>query len=102
MNELSAVEKELRQRTKVLNAIKYTPWSGNVGIQIKENSDCFETTVSDTGIGISQKDLPHIFDDFIDKPAQPEDLIQKVEELLKIKISKWVNWPEKQKKSVEE
>lgn len=41
-------------------------------------------------------------DDFIDKPAQPEDLIQKVEELLKIKISKWVNWPEKQKKSVEE
>jgi DNA-binding response OmpR family regulator len=34
-------------------------------------------------------------DDFIDKPAQPEDLIQKVEKLLKMKISKWVNWPEK-------
>lgn len=34
-------------------------------------------------------------DDFIDKPAQPEDLIQKVEKLLEMKISKWVSRPEK-------
>jgi len=34
-------------------------------------------------------------DDFIDKPAQPEDLLRKVERLLEMKTSKWVNWPEK-------
>jgi len=34
-------------------------------------------------------------DDFIDKPVQPEELIKKVDQLLKQKISKWVNWPEK-------
>jgi len=32
-------------------------------------------------------------DDFIDKPAQPEDLVQKVKELLKKGVSKWKNWP---------
>lgn len=41
-------------------------------------------------------------DDFIDKPAQPEDLVQKVKKLLKMKISKWVNWPEKRKEPNEE
>ncbi len=34
-------------------------------------------------------------DEFIDKPAQPKDLIQKVERLLEMKVSKWANWPEK-------
>lgn len=32
-------------------------------------------------------------DDFIDKPAQPDELIQKVERLLKQKVSKWADWP---------
>jgi len=48
----------------IVNAIKYTPWDGNVRIQIKEKSDCFEVVVYDTGIGISQEDLSHIFEDF--------------------------------------
>ncbi|MCM8804300.1 MAG: response regulator [Candidatus Omnitrophica bacterium] len=34
-------------------------------------------------------------DDFIDKPVQPEALLKKVEELLKQKVSKWANWPDK-------
>ena len=34
-------------------------------------------------------------DDFIDKPAQPEDLVQKVEKLLGLEKSAWSNWPEK-------
>jgi two-component system, OmpR family, alkaline phosphatase synthesis response regulator PhoP len=33
-------------------------------------------------------------DSFLDKPAHSEDLISKVEELLKQKTSKWQNWPE--------
>jgi DNA-binding response OmpR family regulator len=32
-------------------------------------------------------------DDFIDKPAQPEKLVEKVRALLDMKVSKWVNWP---------
>lgn len=36
-------------------------------------------------------------DDFINKPAQPDELIEKVEKLLQFKKSKWFNWPEKQK-----
>lgn len=38
-------------------------------------------------------------DDFIDKPAQPEELIEKVEKLLKIGASKWINWPEETKET---
>jgi DNA-binding response OmpR family regulator len=33
-------------------------------------------------------------DDFINKPAQPDELIEKVEKLLQFKKSKWFNWPE--------
>ena len=32
-------------------------------------------------------------DDFIDKPAETEDLIRKVEKLIEQKTSKWVDWP---------
>lgn len=32
-------------------------------------------------------------DDFIDKPAQPDELVQKVERLLQQKVSKWADWP---------
>jgi DNA-binding response OmpR family regulator len=33
-------------------------------------------------------------DDFIDKPAQPADLLQKAKNLLDLKVSKWAHWPE--------
>ncbi len=33
-------------------------------------------------------------DSFLDKPVHSEDLIRKVEELLRQKTSKWQNWPE--------
>jgi CheY-like chemotaxis protein len=32
-------------------------------------------------------------DDFIDKPAQPDELLEKVEKLVDQKTSKWANWP---------
>jgi two-component system alkaline phosphatase synthesis response regulator PhoP len=34
-------------------------------------------------------------DSFLDKPVRTEELYSKVEDLLKQKISKWRNWPEK-------
>ena len=35
-------------------------------------------------------------DSFLDKPVKSEELFQKVEDLLKLKTSKWKNWPEKE------
>jgi DNA-binding response OmpR family regulator len=34
-------------------------------------------------------------DDFIDKPAQPRALVEKVEKLLEQGVSKWRSWPRK-------
>lgn len=33
-------------------------------------------------------------DEFINKPAQPDELYQKLDKLVKMKESKWKNWPE--------
>ena len=38
-------------------------------------------------------------DAFLDKPVRSEELYLKVEELLKQKTSKWINWPEKNNKN---
>jgi CheY-like chemotaxis protein len=35
-------------------------------------------------------------DSFLDKPVQFDELFQKVEQLLRQKISKWKNWPDKE------
>ena len=40
-----------------------------------------------------EKHLP--VDGFIDKPPEPKDLAEKVDVLLKQKISVWANWPDK-------
>ena len=46
------------------NAVRYTPEGGYVKVEITEESHKIHVRVSDTGIGISQTDLPHIFDRF--------------------------------------
>ncbi|MGF7032150.1 signal transduction histidine kinase [Paenibacillus mucilaginosus] len=43
------------------NALKFTPESGTVRIAIKTGVDKVQVKVSDTGIGISEEDLAHIF-----------------------------------------
>ncbi len=53
------------------NAIKFTPEGGEISISAEMISpDTAEITVSDTGIGIHAKDLPHIFKEFyyVDRP----------------------------------
>jgi heavy metal sensor kinase len=46
------------------NAIKYTPPGGSVRVSVSENDGQVVVSVKDTGLGISPRDLPHIFERF--------------------------------------
>ena len=48
----------------VENAIKYTPQGGEVRVAVTEEGGEVISCVSDTGIGISPEDQPHIFNQF--------------------------------------
>ncbi len=48
----------------VFNALKFTPKDGQVELQVARQGEWFVLTVTDSGIGIAQKNLPFIFDRF--------------------------------------
>jgi len=48
----------------LLNSIKYTPESGSVELNAKNNGEDILVEVSDTGIGIPEKEQSQIFDEF--------------------------------------
>jgi signal transduction histidine kinase len=46
------------------NAIKYTGFGGKIQVSLGQDETHVTGVVCDTGIGISQEDLPHVFDEF--------------------------------------
>jgi signal transduction histidine kinase len=56
------------------NAIRYTPSGGRVGIRAERRSDDILVSVSNSGDGIPQEDLPHVFERFyrVDKSRDRE------------------------------
>jgi two-component system phosphate regulon sensor histidine kinase PhoR len=46
------------------NSIKYTPKGGTVFVSAEEDETNFYVEIRDTGIGISEEDLPHLFERF--------------------------------------
>ena len=48
----------------ILNAIKFTPEGGAIGVVIQRDADAVRIRVSDSGQGIAPADLPHVFGAF--------------------------------------
>ena len=64
---LPMVEADIKLMERVIqnllsNAIQYTPENGKVKINVKKLDDAVAVEMENTGQGISEQDLPHIFD----------------------------------------
>jgi len=46
------------------NSVKYTPKNGTISIALRRSDNKAVVSITDTGIGISKKDLPKVFDRF--------------------------------------
>jgi signal transduction histidine kinase len=55
------------------NAVKYSYMGSKIYVEAKEQDDEIVISVTDTGVGIPQEDIPFIFNDFYTSTSAPED-----------------------------
>lgn len=46
------------------NAVKYTPSGGRIDVRLETADGCAEVTVTDTGIGIAEDEIPRLFEPY--------------------------------------
>ena len=56
----------------IQNAIKFTPSGGKISLIVHPEDCILKVSISDTGVGISEADLPKIFQRFFHKESQSE------------------------------
>lgn len=61
-------------RNLLSNAFKFTPKSGKIVLTVERKAESFVLRIADSGIGISEDDLPHIFDTFYQGENTDTDL----------------------------
>ena len=76
--DLSAVSGDFEALRRVIrglidNAIKYTPEGGHITVSAREFDDGLAISVSDTGKGIPESDLPHVFEKFYRVASEADD-----------------------------
>ena len=66
-------EDRLKQLLLILldNALKYTPAGGNVRVGLQRTDGHVEVIVRDTGVGIAERDLPHVSERFYRADSGP-------------------------------
>jgi signal transduction histidine kinase len=77
-NDSSAVSGDFEALRRVIrgfidNAIKYTPEGGQITVSAREFDDGMAIRVSDTGKGIPETDLPHVFEKFYRVASEADD-----------------------------
>lgn len=66
-NPLRAIDQDRLEKiitNLLINALKFTSEQGQVSLTIDDSHDHLTFTVSDTGIGLTEEELPHIFERF--------------------------------------
>jgi signal transduction histidine kinase len=58
----------------IINAVKFTPENGSILVDAKKGDDFVTVSVKDTGIGLNQGQIEHIFDEFYKADAARHNL----------------------------
>lgn len=86
---IKADKELLKQMLRIFidNSIKYTPKGGELKLDLISNHSTIDLIIEDTGVGIAEEDLPHIFERFYRVDKSRSD---KKGTGLGLSIAKWI------------